>query len=183
MKKLLIIGGSTHSDSINRTLAKHAGSQIQNAELTVLDLNDFEMPIFSEDREETDGIPEAARKFLELIQASDGIVLSLAEHNGSYSAAFKNILDWTSRHERSLWSEKPMLLLAASPGGRGGASVLASAESYFPHLGARVVATFSLPSFHDNFSEEKGIIDPELHADLAEVVAIFSTEFSLETAS
>ena len=170
MPKLLVLAGSTHRSSINLQLARHAASRI-NADPDVLDLNDFDMPIFSQDLEEENGIPEAARRFLDRIRASDGIVLSLAEHNGSYTAAFKNVLDWTSRAEQKLWSEKPMLLLATSPGGRGGATVLAAATNTFPRLGARLVATFSLPSFHDNFSSAEGISDPELSAKLDEAAA------------
>jgi len=101
-----------------------------------------------------------AKDFLALIQKNDGIILSLAEHNGSYSAAFKNVLDWTTRVETKLWSSKPMLLMATSPGGRGGANVLATAAGSFPHLGAEVIATFSLPSFHDHFTIDGGISDP-----------------------
>ncbi len=60
------------------------------------------MPIYSEDRENDGGIPDQAQRFLKIIQDADGIILSLAEHNGSYTSAFKNILDWTSRQERNL---------------------------------------------------------------------------------
>ena len=162
MKKLLVIGATTHRDSINVSLARFSAGLVSDAELNVLDLNDFEMPIYSQDREEADGIPDLAKDFVAQIQAADGIVLSLAEHNGSYTAAFKNILDWASRHQQKLWSEKPMLLLATSPGGRGGATVLNAAAQSFPHLGAEVVATFSLPSFFDNFDSESGVTDSEL---------------------
>jgi chromate reductase len=173
MKKLLIIGASSHRDSINRTLAKYTGSQIPDSELIDLDLNAFEMPIYSQDREEEHGIPEAAKNFVNAIQASDGVILSLAEHNGSYTAAFKNVLDWASRHEPKLWSEKPILLMATSPGGRGGATVLAAAEQTFPHLGANVTATFSLPSFYDNYSAEEGLINADLKLKLDDALQKF----------
>lgn len=161
MKNILIISGSSHRHSINLGLATYAGGQLGDASLDILDLNDFEMPIYSEDLEEASGIPGQASDFLTKIQASDGIIISLAEHNGSYSAAFKNVLDWTSRLEQKLWSSKPMLLMATSPGGRGGATVLAAAEATFPHLGAAIAATYSLPSYYDNFNAEEGISNPE----------------------
>jgi NAD(P)H-dependent FMN reductase len=178
MKKILVIAGTSHRDSINLALAKHAASRLEGAEVTALDLNDFEMPIYSEDKEEASGIPDEAQKFLAVIQAADGIVLSLAEHNGSYTAAFKNVLDWTSRIEQKLWSEKPMLLMAASPGGRGGANVLGAAEGYLPHLGAKVEATFSLPSFYDNFAAESGVTDSDLEAKLTKALQIFQIALS-----
>ena len=85
----------------------------------------------------------------------DGFVVSLAEHNGSYAAVFKNIFDWTSRIDRKVFKDKPLLLMASSPGGRGGASVLETAANTFPHLGGNVVAKFSLPNFYDNFKDDK----------------------------
>lgn len=174
MKNILVIAGTSHRDSINLALASYAAAQVEGAKVTSLDLNDFEMSIFSEDVEASGGIPDAAKSFLEAIQASDGIVISLAEHNGSYTAAFKNVFDWTSRLEQKLWSNKPMLLMATSPGGRGGATVLAAAEATFPHLGGNIVATFSLPSFYDNFSQENGISDATLASQLSEAITLFS---------
>lgn len=176
MNKILVVAGTSHRKSINLALASYAASQVEGAGITVLDLNDFEMPIYSEDREKASGIPEAAHKFLAAIQASDGIVLSLAEHNGSYTAAFKNVLDWTSRVEQKLWSEKPMLLMATSPGGRGGNNVLTTAAGYLPHLGANVVATFSLPSFHDNFDTERGIVNSDSMQEFQTALRTFSTD-------
>lgn len=178
MKSILVIAGTSHRESINLALANHAASQIEGAAVTALDLNDFEMPIYSEDKEGASGIPDEAGKFLAAIQAADGIILSLAEHNGSYSAAFKNVLDWTSRIEQKLWSEKPMLLMATSPGGRGGANVLGTAEGYLPYLGAKVVATFSLPSFYDNFSREEGISHSDHQAGFGKAVQSFKTALS-----
>jgi NAD(P)H-dependent FMN reductase len=130
--------------------------------VTELDIASYSLPIYSSDEEEANGKPADAQSFLDAIRAHDAIIISLAEHNGSYAAAFKNLYDWTSRLEPKLWSEKPMLLMATSPGGRGGATVLAAAEATFPRMGADLKATFSLPSFYENFSAEKGITDPEL---------------------
>ncbi len=164
--KILAFGGSTSSTSINRKLANHAAGLVPGGAVTELDLNRFDLPVYSADREAADGIPAAATEFLETIRAHDAVVVSLAEHNGSYSAAFKNLYDWTSRAEQSLWSDKPMLLMATSPGARGGATVLAAAEATFPRMGADLRATFSLPSFYDNFADGDGLTDPELAASL-----------------
>jgi chromate reductase len=173
MKNILVIAGTSHRESVNLALARYAASQIEGAEFTTLDLNDFEMPIYSQDREEASGIPAEAGQFLAAIQVADGIILSLAEHNGSYTAAFKNVLDWTSRVEQKLWSEKPMLLMATSPGGLGGRNVLAAAGGYLPHLGAQVKATFSLPSFYDDFDAESGIKDPNSLSKFQKALQMF----------
>ena len=111
-------------------------------------------------------------KFLDIIKESDGIILSLAEHNGNFSVAFKNIFDWMSRIEQKLWNNKPMLLLATSPGGRGGASVLSIANNGFPHMGGNVVTTFSLANFYDNFKNNE-IENAELKAAFLKAVKEF----------
>lgn len=162
MTKILAFGGSTSTHSINRIFAGYAASQVSGAEVELLDLNDFAAPMYSVNQEAAQGIPQTAKDLVDKIQSADAIVISLAEHNGSYAAAFKSLLDWGTRHQQKVWSEKPILILSTSPGARGGATVLAAAEATFPHLGAKVVATFALPSFQGNFSEDTGITDPSL---------------------
>lgn len=154
MKKILVFGASSSKKSINKQFAEFAAKE-STFEYHLIDLNDFEMPLYSADIEMTSGIPEKARKFKDLINNSKGIIISLAEHNGSYTAAFKNLLDWSSRVEKGLWSNKPMLLMATSPGRRGGKNVLDHALGYFPHMGAKIIAHYSLPSFNENFDGKK----------------------------
>lgn len=173
-KRLVAFGASNSKKSINRTLASYAASSIDGVEVNLLDLNDYEMPIFSIDKEKESGIPQLAHDFKEQLKSADGIVISLAEHNGSFSSAFKNIFDWASRIEKSMWSDKPMFLLATSPGGRGGKSVLENAVRDFPHRGGNVVASFSLPSFGQNYSEKEGIADEELKKEFEKQLQIFS---------
>lgn len=176
MKKILAFGASNSSRSINQKLATWAASQVANSAPTILDLNDFEMPIFSIDRERENGVPEAAKRFKSLVESHDGILISFAEHNGAYAAAFKNIFDWASRLEGSVWADKPMFLMATSPGGRGGASVLGIALQRFPFNGGSIAAAFSLPFFKTNFSEENGVLDEELLNQFLEQVAKFEKE-------
>lgn len=161
MKTVLAIGGSSSRKSINKIFAAYA-SKLTGEQVNLLDLNDFEMPIYSVDQEAENGYPAEAKTFRKHVKECDGIVLSLAEHNGSYSAAFKNVLDWASRVEKGLWDDKPMLLLATSPGARGASKVLEGAVADFPWRGAKVIGHFSLPSFQDNFSKEGGITDKTL---------------------
>ena len=160
MKKILAFAGSTSSNSINKKLATFAAESLENTSFDVIDLRDFKVPIFSED-EEKNGFPEDVIKFTALLDNYDGFILSLAEHNGSYAAAFKNIFDWSSRLEAKIFREKPLLLMATSPGGMGGKFVLAAGEQRFSRQGASSLTTFSLPSFHDNFKEGK-IVNKDL---------------------
>ncbi|MFD1161919.1 MULTISPECIES: NADPH-dependent FMN reductase [Hwangdonia] len=172
MKNIIVFAGSNSKTSINKQLATYASGLVENVKTDILDLNDFELPLFGVDLEKKSGIPEPAHQFLKLIKESDGIVLSLAEHNGAYSTAFKNIFDWMSRIEAKTFYGKPMLLMAASPGGRGGASVLAMAQDRFPRHDAHIVETFSLPFFGDNFSEGK-IVNKDLNSALKNKVQTF----------
>ncbi len=173
MKNIVAFAGSNSKNSINKDLASYASSLVNEVRVSVLDLNDYELPLYSIDLENEHGVPDNAHKFLELIKLSDGIVLSLAEHNGAYSAAFKNIFDWMSRIDNNLWSNKPMLLMATSPGGRGGLSVLEIAKGKFPRMSANIISTFSLPFFHKNFSDGK-IIDIEFNNQLKQAVSEFN---------
>jgi NAD(P)H-dependent FMN reductase len=168
--KVLAFGASTSSQSINRQLANFAASQIPDAVVTDLDLRSLDLPIYSADEEETNGPPQDAQKFVDAIQEHDILVVSLAEHNGSYTAAFKNLYDWASRIEQKVWAGKPMLLLATSPGGRGGASVLETGEAKFSRMGADIRATLSLGSFYDNFDSEKGVTDDDFVAKLQNAI-------------
>ena len=168
MKKIIAFAGSTSKTSINKQLVTYASSFLENAEVEILDFNDYVMPIYSID-EEQNGFPEAVNRLKEVFASADGFIISLAEHNGSYAAAYKSIIDWLSRVERKMFHDKPMLLMATSPGGRGGIGVLGAAKLYYPHAGANIVAEFSLPKFYENFSEGK-LVNEEFDASLKERV-------------
>lgn len=169
--KILSIGGSNSKKSINKQLADFATDLFQSKDVVKLDLSKIEIPIYSIDNEESLGIPKEIIDFAEKIDQSDMIVISLAENNGSFNVGLKNILDWTSRiKDRKTFNNKSMLLMATSPGARGGATVLETAKSLFPYSGANVKATFSLPEFYKNFDVEKGITNEELLSKLNEIV-------------
>ncbi|BAJ03452.1 NADPH-dependent FMN reductase [Shewanella violacea] len=154
--KILAFAASNSSKSINKQLATYAASLVEGAEVEILDINDYEMPIFSQDREEELGQPELAQKFFAKLGEADGIIISFAEHNGSYTAAYKNLFDWTSRIDMKVFQNKPMVLLATSPGPGGAKSVLTAAAGSAPYFAADVKASLSIPSFFDNFDIEKG---------------------------
>lgn len=139
--KILAFAASNSSTSINRQLVLYAAGRLQELSdqqviITTADLNDYEMPIYSSDREKASGVPDLAQKFRQLIGEADAVLVSFAEHNGNVSAAWKNIFDWMSRLDGKVWQGKPAVFLAASPGGRGGATVLASQTAMAPHHGA-----------------------------------------------
>lgn len=176
MKQIIAFAGSNSTTSINKQLAIYAASLVGDTEVVILDLNDFDLPLYSMNIELSEGIPKDAHKFLEIIKSTDGIVLSLAEHNGTYATVFKNLFDWMSRIDGKLWSDKPMLLMATSSGARGGATGLEIAQSRFGYMGGNIVGSFSLPSFNDNFYDGK-ITNSELNNQLLEEVVKFAESF------
>lgn len=169
--KLLAFAASSSRKSINGQLVRYAASLVENANTEFLDLNDYEMPIFSVDREQELGILEPAQRFFNKIGAADALLISFAEHNGSYAAAYKNLYDWTSRINAKVFQEKPIIMLSTSPGGRGGAGVLATAETSAGHFGGIVKASLCIPDFYKNFDvDEQRISNPELQTSLENVL-------------
>ena len=172
MKRIIALGASNSKNSINKKFAYWAARKIKDAEVELIDLNNYETPMYSSDLEKEDGIPEVVMKLKDKLNSADGFVISLAEHNGNYTAVFKNVQDWLSRIDIKVWGDKPILLLAASPGKMGGKSVLNIAKASFPYMGGNVVAVYSLAGFYQNFNTDEGISNGALLADF---------EISLET--
>ena len=177
--KLLTFAASSSSKSINKQLATYAASQVKHdegVEIDVLDINDYEMPLFSEDKEAQLGQPQQAKDFYAKLGQADAIIISFAEHNGSYTAAYKNLFDWTSRLDQKLFQNKPMVLLATSPGPGGAASVLTAATGSAPYFAGVVKASLSIPNFYDNFDLEKQTLtNPELQDKLHSALALLMT--------
>ena len=169
--KIIAFAASSSTKSINKKLVTHAASLLEDVSIEVLDLNDYELPLFSEDKEVEIGQPELAKQFLAKITEGDAVIISFAEHNGSYSAAYKNIFDWCSRINPKVYQNKPMVLLSTSPGQGGGSNVLSTAMNSIPFFDGIIKGSFSLPSFYDNFDIENNVVsNKELATKLEEVV-------------
>jgi NAD(P)H-dependent FMN reductase len=174
MKRIVVIGASNSSASINQILAKYTADKLRDCELIEIKPQDYNIPIYGIDHEVEHGIPNEINDLMKLFDTVDGFVISLAEHNGSYSVAFKNIFDWLSRIEMNVWKNKPMLLMSTSPGPRGGINVLKAALRSFPYFSANIVADYSLPSFSKNFVDGE-LIDTELKNQLLEKIDTFQS--------
>jgi len=176
--KVLAFAATNSRNSINKALVTHAAEllkETRQAQIEILDLNDFEMPIYSIDREQQDGIPEPAQAFFNKIGEADVVLISYAEHNGNVTAAYKNLFDWTSRIDQKVYQNKAALLMATSPGPGGAQSVLASASGSAPYFAMDVRATLSVPSFYDNFDSDAGVLtNNELVQQLAAALAKLS---------
>ncbi len=177
---IVAFAGSNSSRSINGTLVAYAARLIESGEIPglddakvdILDLNDYEMPLFGVDRQERDGIPAAAGEFLAKIREADAIIISFAEHNGSYTVAFKNVFDWASRVDAKVYSSKPTVMLATSPGPGGGRFVLETATTQAPYRGAELRGSLFIPRFSDAFDADQGeLVEAQTRVDLVAALA------------
>ncbi|MGL4585372.1 MAG: NADPH-dependent FMN reductase [Flavobacterium sp.] len=174
---ILAFAATNSSTSINLQLVKSVTTQFEEHNINIIDINDYEMPIYSQDRNNK-GVPQQALDFNQAIIEADAIIIGLAEHNGTFSTAFKNIFDWGSRVEKNFFQNKPMMLLSTSPGPRGGQSVMQNASTIFPYFGGNIKESFSLPSFQDNFSNGT-ITSSELAELLNNKINNFKEELTL----
>jgi chromate reductase len=169
---ILAFAATSSTKSINNHLVRYAASQLDDVKTEMLNINDYELPLFSEDREKQLGQPELAKEFLDKIGNSDAVIISFAEHNGSYTVAYKNIFDWASRINPKVFQNKPMVLLATSPGPGGASSVLASATASAPYFDGVVKASLGVPNFYDNFDiEQNRITNDEINMQLLTAVS------------
>ncbi len=144
--KILAFAGSTRKDSLNKKLIKiaAAGASEAGANVTLIDLHDFQMPLYDGDLEQQEGLPQNARKLKEIMMAHHGFLISSPEYNSSISGILKNTIDWTSRQSEG---EAPLIcyrgkvagLVSASPGALGGLRGLVTIRSILGNIGVIVM--------------------------------------------
>jgi chromate reductase len=146
MVKILAFSGSGRKNSVNKKVVAIAakGAQEAGAEVTIINLEDFDMPIFNEDLEAEQGMPANAQAFKELMISHDGFLISSPEYNSSYSSLFKNAIDWASRKTgdeapMAAYRGKVAAIMAASPGSLGGMRVLVVLRMLMENLGTMVL--------------------------------------------
>jgi len=155
--KITTLAATNHKNSINQQLVRTVGNALNAEQHLHLDLNDYPLPIYSQDIEEHSGIPAAAHELFEKIQRADLLLLSFAEHNGSYTAAYKNAFDWMSRIQQKVFTNVLLVNLSTSPGPGGAKNVLAQANNSAPFFGGSVVYSESVPNFHSQLDEHGAI--------------------------
>ena len=166
---ILAFAASNSAQSINKKLVTSVSKYYKESDdvIEILDLNDFDMILFSKEREKELGIPSLAYTFAEKLDQADFILISFAENNGNYNVAYKNLVDWISRiPNRKIFKNKPVFVMATSNGKRGGQSVLEIAINRLPFDGADVLENYSLPEFSQNFEEGKGVTNVILRSQL-----------------
>ena len=184
--KILAFAGSTREASYNKKLVKIAaeGAKAAGAEVTYVDLRDLPMPLYDEDLEAKEGIPENVHKFKELMKANQGLLIACPEYNSSITPVLKNAIDWASRPEPgepglACFTGKVAALMSASPGGLGGLRGLIHVRSILSSINVLVLPDQkAISSAFQAFDEEGRLKDAtqqaaveQLGSKLATVVA------------
>jgi chromate reductase, NAD(P)H dehydrogenase (quinone) len=173
--KILAFAGSLRADSFNKKLIRIAARSAKEsgAEVTLIDLKDYPLPLFDEDLE-TQATPENASKLKQLFREHQGVLLSCPEYNSSITGVLKNVIDWVSRTgqgETSAYSQKSCALLSASPGALGGLRGLVHVRSILGNLNVLLVPQqVALSEAHEAFTPEGELKDSKQKAAVDKVV-------------
>jgi NAD(P)H-dependent FMN reductase len=169
---ILAFAGSARTDSFNKKLIKIAvaGAQAAGAEVTLIDLRDYPLPLFDQDAETAQGVPENARKLQRLLLAHHGLMISAPEYNSSITPLLKNMIDWVSRPSPDAGSldcfrGKTAVLMSASPGALGGLRGLVHVRAILGNIQVLVLPDqVAVPKAHEAFQEDGSLKDPNQQA-------------------
>jgi NAD(P)H-dependent FMN reductase len=165
--RILAFAGSTRAESFNGQLVKVAadGAREAGADVTVLDLKEYPLPIFNQDLEAEEGAPANAAKLKEIFKEHDGLLISCPEYNGSITPLLKNTIDWVSRAAEgeeplAAYQGKVACLMAASPGGLGGLRGLVHVRAILTGIGVTVLpGDIAVPRAFEAFDEQGNLKD------------------------
>ncbi len=173
MTKIIALAGSLKANSLNKKLVKIAakGAEDAGAEVTYVDLADFNIPLFSEDLE-AEGVPSGVNDLKRLFADSHAILLASPEYNGSITGVLKNALDWLSRPSKdpnigSAFQGKVAGIMATSPGGLGGIRGLVHTKDVLFNLGVTInPKTIAVPNAYSVFDNDGNITDADIEANV-----------------
>ena len=181
--KILAFAGSAREASYNKLLVKIAaeGARAAGAEVTYLDLRDLPMPLFDEDLEAKEGIPENARKFKELMMAHQGLLIAAPEYNSSITPVLKNSIDWASRPlpgepMLAAFTDKVAAIMSASPGALGGLRGLTHVRSILSSIKVLVLPEQqAIPKAFEAFDADGKLKDPKQQAAVEQLGSKLAT--------
>lgn len=169
MTRILVFSGSIRSGSFNARLAAAAAVEFANldADVSLISLADYPLPIYDGDLEAAEGMPENALKLKRQFCTHHGIFIAGPEYNAGMTPLLKNAVDWVSRVREA--GEKPLAayrgrvfaLGSASPGGYGGMrSQIATRQVLELGCGALVIPeSCAVPAAHQAFDDDGRLKD------------------------
>jgi NAD(P)H-dependent FMN reductase len=181
--RILAFAGSARKQSWNKKLLHiaAAGARSAGAEVTLIELDHYPLPLFNEDEESAQGLPENGRKVKDLMLSHQGFLISSPEYNSSISALLKNTLDWASRPVQgepplACFTNKVAMLLSASPGALGGLRGLVHVRAILGNIGTLVLpGTISIAKAHEAFAENGSLNDKKQHERVEKLGAELAT--------
>ena len=179
MPKILAFAGSTCTDSFNKKLMRIAatGAREAGADVTVIDLRDFQMPLYDEDLEIQEGLPSSVSKIKEIMLTNQGFLISSPEYNSSISGVLKNTFDWTSRQgddesPMSCFKDKVAGIMSASPGGLGGLRGLVHVRAILENMGVMVIPNqVAISKAHEAFNLDDSMKDQKQEQQVKKIGA------------
>ena len=176
---ILAFAGSARKESYNKKLVKiaAAGARGAGAQVELIDLRDYPLPLYDEDLEKESGLPENAAKLKKLFSAADGLLISCPEYNSSITPLLKNTIDWVSRPEPNQaplagFSGKCAALMSASPGALGGLRGLVSVRSILGNIGVTVLPTqIAVSKAFEAFNADGSLKDAKQQAGIEKLGA------------
>lgn len=172
---VLVFAGSARKEALSKRLAHAAGLVVADhgGVPKVIDLRDFEAPVYDGDYEDEHGVPKTMKQLNALIHAHDGLIVVTPEYNGFFTPLTKNALDWCSRggatEERPpLPFGKPVAILGSAGGPLGGLRAIPRLRDYLNELGFLVVpGSAAISKAHEAFGED-GRLASEQQAKLVD---------------
>jgi NAD(P)H-dependent FMN reductase len=170
--RILALAGSLRRDSFNKKVVAVAarGAREAGAEVTLIDLKDFPLPLFDQDLEAEQGMPDSGKKLKKLFTDQDGLLIASPEYNSSIPAVLKNAIDWVSRPEPGepslvAFRNKVAVLMSASPGTLGGLRALVHVRATLGNLGVIVLPQqVAVPRAHEAFGPDGSLLDAKQQA-------------------
>ena len=165
--KIIAFAGSARRGSFNQRLVRVAagGAEVAGVRCTLIDLADFRLPIYDQDLEAAEGLPDAAVRLRELFLEHQGLLISTAEYNGSITPLLKNTIDWITRSpeaspDLSAFQGKLAALMSASPGPLGGLRAFSVVRPLLANVGVTVLSDqVTLRAAHEAFDAEGKLLE------------------------
>ena len=170
---ILAFSGSSRRESLNKKFLAVAVQEVKNAggEVTLIELSDYELPLYNGDLEDASGMPASARKLVDLIKGHTGLLIASPEYNSMITPLLKNTIDWCSRADDDPFPGKVVAVVSASPGAYGANRSLKMAQQLLLHLGCHIVPVqASLPQAHKAFGPDGKLTDPRALKSVQELV-------------
>lgn len=176
--KIFIVSCSLRQGSLNHKLATHIASVVeaQGHEADLARMNDFDMPLYNQDIQESEGIPATCHAMIERINSADGWIVATPEFNWSVPANIKNAIDWISRIKPIPIAGRSVLLTGASPSMTGGVRGLLHFRSSLESMGVWTYPKlFALAQANQAFDDDGALVNPELSKMLEDMVADYAS--------